>query len=130
MVPGPYVQGFRKLAVTLLPVLFLITRSVIVSDAQRGAGRGAAADPKTQALKDAIDIHVHSYPDNTMRSVDVFEAATLAKANGMRGLVLKNHYDQTAGYVYLVRKAVPGLEVFGGIDLNLPVGGMNPHAVE
>jgi hypothetical protein len=30
----------------------------------------------------------------------------------------------------LARKVAPGLEVFGGIDLNLPVGGMNVHAVE
>ena len=48
----------------------------------------------------------------------------------MRGIVLKNHYDPTAGLAYLARKAAPGLEVFGGIDLNLSVGGMNPAAVE
>jgi hypothetical protein len=93
-------------------------------------GEGAVVDPVARALAGAIDIHVHSLPDNVPRSVDVFEAATLAKAHGMRGLVLKNHYDQTAGYVYEVRKLVPGIEVFGGIDLNLPQGGMNPHAVE
>jgi hypothetical protein len=48
----------------------------------------------------------------------------------MRGIVLKNHYDPTAGLAYLARKAAPGLEVFGGIDLNLTVGGMNAAAVE
>jgi hypothetical protein len=48
----------------------------------------------------------------------------------MRGIVLKNHYDSTAGLAYIVRKEVPGLEVFGGIDLNLTVGGINPAAVE
>jgi microsomal dipeptidase-like Zn-dependent dipeptidase len=47
----------------------------------------------------------------------------------MRGIVLKNHYDPTGGLAYLVRKEVPGLEVFGGIDLNLTVGGINPAAV-
>jgi hypothetical protein len=62
--------------------------------------------------------------------VDGVEAATLAKAKGMRAIVLKNHYESSAGPVYMVRKAVPGIEVFGGIDLNLTVGGMNPHAVE
>jgi hypothetical protein len=30
----------------------------------------------------------------------------------------------------VVRKEVPGIEVFGGVDLNLSVGGMNPFAVE
>src|SRR5262249_46349777 len=49
---------------------------------------------------------------------------------GMRGIVLKNHYDPTAGLAFLARKVAPGLEVFGGIDLNLTVGGMNPVAVE
>jgi hypothetical protein len=44
--------------------------------------------------------------------------------------VLKNHYEPTASLAYLVRKQVPGIEVFGGIDLNLSVGGMNPSAVE
>jgi len=48
----------------------------------------------------------------------------------MRGIVLKNHYDPTAGLAFLARKEAPGLEVFGGIDLNLTVGGMNPLAVE
>ena len=31
---------------------------------------------------------------------------------------------------YLVRKEVPGIEIFGGIDLNRTVGGINPAAVE
>jgi Family of unknown function (DUF6282) len=44
--------------------------------------------------------------------------------------VLKNHYEPTASLAYIVRKEVPGIEVFGGVDLNLSVGGMNPSAVE
>jgi len=48
----------------------------------------------------------------------------------MRAIVLKNHYESSAGPVYLVRKLVPGIDVFGGIDLNLTVGGINPAAVE
>jgi hypothetical protein len=44
--------------------------------------------------------------------------------------VLKNHYAPTASDAYLVHKMVPDLQVFGGIDLNLSVGGMNPIAVE
>ena len=54
----------------------------------------------------------------------------MARAHGMRAIVLKNHYDPTAGLAYMVRKQVAGIEVFGGVDLNLPVGGMNPAAVE
>jgi hypothetical protein len=81
-------------------------------------------------LRGAIDIHVHSDPDNVPRALDGFEAARFAKDHGMRAIVLKSHFDPTAGLALLVRKAVPGIEVFGGIDLNLPVGGMNVHAVE
>lgn len=98
---------------------------------QRGAAQpGSAGDPATRALNGAIDVHVHSSPDDRERSVDAIEAAVMARAHGMRGIVLKNHYDSTVGLVYMVRKQVPGLEVFGGIDLNLPAGGMNPFAVE
>jgi Family of unknown function (DUF6282) len=56
--------------------------------------------------------------------------ARLAKQRGMRGLVLKNHYESTASLAYVVRKEVPGIEIFGGIDLNRTVGGVNPAAVE
>lgn len=81
-------------------------------------------------LKGTIDIHVHTLPDNVARSVDGIEAAKQAKAKGMRAIVLKNHYDPTAGLAYLARKEAPGIEIFGGVDLNLPTGGMNPYAVE
>ncbi len=81
-------------------------------------------------LTGAIDIHVHVAPDSTPRSIDAIDLARLAKSRGMRGLVLKNHYEPTASLAYIVRKEVPGIEVFGGIDLNLSVGGMNPSAVE
>jgi len=82
------------------------------------------------ALAGAIDIHVHTEPDSRPRSVDGIEAAQQAKARGMRALVLKNHYEYTSGLAYIVGKQVPGIEVFGGVDLNLTVGGMNPAAVE
>jgi hypothetical protein len=81
-------------------------------------------------LTGTIDIHVHSDPDDRPRSIDAIDVAKLAKARGMRAIVLKNHYDPTSGLAYVVRKEVPGIEVFGGIDLNLTVGGMNPAAVE
>src|ERR1017187_8067571 len=81
-------------------------------------------------LDGVIDIHVHSSPDSTPRSIDAIDLARLAKARGMRGMVLKNHYESTAALAYIVRKEVPGIEIFGGIDLNRSVGGLNPAAVE
>jgi hypothetical protein len=94
---------------------------------------GQCDPPAGQAvdvLRGALDIHVHAAPDNVPRSIDGLDAATQARAKGMRAIVLKNHYEPTAGLAYLARKAAPGLEVFGGIDLNLTVGGMNAIAVE
>jgi hypothetical protein len=81
-------------------------------------------------LDGVIDIHAHTAPDSTARSIDAIDLAKLAKQRGMRGLVLKNHYESTAALAYVVRKEVPGIEVFGGIDLNRSVGGINPAAVE
>ena len=82
-------------------------------------------------LKGAIDVHAHFGPDSYERQWDAFEIAKIAHERGMRGLVLKNHWSESAGLAYLVRKYanVPGLEVFGGLVLNAPEGGINPQAV-
>jgi hypothetical protein len=77
-----------------------------------------------------IDMHAHSDPDGTPRSIDAIDLARLAKSRGMRAIVLKNHYEPTASLAWIVRKEVPGIEVFGGISLDLTVGGVNPAAVE
>jgi len=95
------------------------------------AGLVAAAAACAQVpLDGVIDFHVHADPDSLPRSIDAIDLARLAKQRGMRGLVLKNHYESTASLAYVVRKEVPGIEVFGGIDLNRTVGGINPAAVE
>jgi hypothetical protein len=90
----------------------------------------AAANARAQTLNGAIDMHAHSYPDGVDRSIDAIDLAKLAKSRGMRAVVLKNHYEPTASLAYIVRKEVPGIEVFGGISLDLTVGGVNPAAVE
>jgi hypothetical protein len=90
----------------------------------------AAQQGSSDPLTGAIDIHVHSLPDDRPRSLDAFEAARQARARGMRAIVLKNHFESTAGLAYLARTLVPGIDIFGGIDLNLTVGGINPAAVE
>src|ERR1700693_6286437 len=84
----------------------------------------------TQTLAGAIDMHAHSDPDGVPRSIDAIDLARLAKSRGMRAIVLKNHYEPTASLAYVVRKEVPGIEIFGGISLDLTVGGVNPAAVE
>lgn len=87
-------------------------------------------------LRDAIDIHTHLDPDSygpnsrqAARALDVVDMARRAKQAGMRGFVIKQHYDQTAQLAYLARKAVPDIEVFGMLCCNISVGGLNPEAV-
>lgn len=98
----------------LLPLAFLTAAALL-------------AQPR---LDGVIDIHAHCDPDSVPRSIDAIDLARLAKARHMRGMVLKNHYEPTASLAYIVRKEVPGIEIFGGIDLNRAVGGINPAAVE
>jgi hypothetical protein len=54
----------------------------------------------------------------------------LAQSRGMRGLVMKNHWEPTASLAYDLRLEVPGFELFGGIVMNRTNGGMNEAAVE
>jgi hypothetical protein len=82
------------------------------------------------ALIGAIDLHAHHGPDSYARQWDAFEVVKLAKERGMRGVVLKNHWTETAGLAQLIRKyGTQGIEVYGSLTLDTPVGGVNPMAV-
>jgi hypothetical protein len=81
-------------------------------------------------LKGAIDIHVHSDPDSAPRVIDADDVARQAKAAGMRAVVLKNHWAETASLAYMVRKIVPGFEAFGGLTQDIAMGGINIEAVK
>jgi hypothetical protein len=98
------------------------------------SGVGIAQLNDAPSLTGVIDIHAHVAPEtkalNFQRAFDAIEAAQIAKIYGMRGIVLKEHHTETAGWAYLVSQMVPGIEVFGGIVLNRYVGGINPAAVE
>lgn len=91
---------------------------------------GVAVPPVPRPLNGAIDMHVHANPDVFGRNMDDIDVARLAKAKGMRGIVLKNHVSETASRAALLMRVVPDLEVWGGIVLNKAVGGINPDAVE
>ena len=93
----------------------------------------SAASPalaQSVSLKGAIDIHVHQAPDSVKRAIDADDLARLAKSMGMRGMVMKNHWEPTASLAFMVRKIVPGFEVFGGVTQDLAVGGINLEAVK
>ncbi len=125
-------SGQSHLKRVVRSVLAPVAVAGLLSAASAPAGTSQTTDATVSArlLAGTIDIHVHSDPDNVPRSIDGIEVAKLAFAKGMRGIVLKNHYESTAGLAFLARKQTAGVEVFGGIDLNLTVGGMNPVAVE
>ena len=94
------------------------------------AGQAGAASSTDRLLAGAIDFHAHGLPDMEERTVDSADLARTARDRGMRGIVLKNHFDPTATLAYTVRRQVPDFETFGGIVLNRTVGGINARAVE
>lgn len=84
-----------------------------------------------ELLKGAIDIHIHIGPDpNRRRRVDGYQAAVQARDAGMRAVVFKSHDYNTTPLAYTVHQWVPEVELFGGLSLDVEVGGLNPAAVE
>jgi len=90
-------------------------------------------DIEDELLQGAIELHAHAYPEFSLRMrgrVNDIQWAELARAAGMKAIVMKSQVFPTVERAQLVRKVVPGIEVFGGITLNHPMGGLNPVAVE
>jgi hypothetical protein len=114
---------------SILALTFVASALLISGDVLAQAGF-PPPPPKVSPAAGVIDMHVHSHPDVFGRNMDDIDVAQLAKARGMRGIVLKNHVAETASRAALVMKVVPGVEVFGGVVLNKAVGGINPDAVE
>lgn len=81
-------------------------------------------------IEGAFDFHVHSAPDLFERPYTAPDIATEAVRQGMRGLVLKNHFEPSVTRAIMTAKAFPDLRVVGGVVLNRSVGGLNPYAVE
>ncbi len=93
------------------------------------AAAPAAAQEEPVSLTGIIDFHAHAGPDSRPRSLDDIEVARLFREEGLRGMVLKNHFTMTADRAALAMAQVDGLEIFGGVVLNRSVGGINPEAV-
>ncbi len=80
-------------------------------------------------LEGAIDVHIHSAPDIFPRIMNDVELALSAKQEGMRAILIKSHVTITADRAEVASQQAD-FPVFGAIALNLPVGGLNIHAVE
>jgi hypothetical protein len=107
-------------------MFFLVLSMVAFSPAARGQTPPIFHD---HLLDGVIDFHCHSGPDIIGRLINDFELVRQAKAEGMRGIVLKNHYTMTADRAQLAMQEIGGIQVYGGIVLNLSVGGLNIEAV-
>jgi hypothetical protein len=81
-------------------------------------------------LEGAIDTHLHAGPSLFPRLMDAEETAKAAREAGMRGLLIKHHHVPTVDRAYFVSKAVPEVEIYGGVTLNYAAGGLNPFAVD
>ena len=126
--PEPRAYGVVVLAVCI--ALGLLVKPV----AGGAAGQSAQEADGARLLKGSIDMHFHMDPP-APSSTPGNEQADIAKvriahARGLRGLVIKDHNQPTAGLVYHLRLEVPDFLMYGGIVLNRPNGGINAAAVE
>jgi len=116
----------NRFSVLLTTALTVALASAIVASRHIGV-RAAYPD---NVLDGATDMHVHEVPDSENWRVDAIDVARAAHERGMRAIVLKSHWHSTAEMAYLVRKVVPGIDVFGGLGLSRAVGGVNAAAIE
>ena len=82
------------------------------------------------SIQGACDLHIHSSPDIFERMATDLEVAEACRDAGMRASVFKCHADTTMTRAWHTGRAVEGIKAFGGIVLNLNVGGINPAAVD
>ena len=111
----------------LRAVLFVTTLAVAVSPS---IWAQEIPDP---VLMGTIDTHIHTEEEYSVLgggSMDMVELARRARDKGMRAIVVKSLFFETATRAYIARKQVPGIEIFGGLSLDLSVGGANPDAIE
>ena len=80
-------------------------------------------------LEGAVDFHVHTGPDVFPRIVSDIEVARQAKEWKMRAVLIKSHVTITADRAKIASQQTQ-FDVFGGLALNYPVGGLNIHAVD
>lgn len=93
---------------------------------------GRSLELSYELLRDAIDIHVHAGPHifSSPRRVDPIQAATEARDAGMRAIVFMDVFEMSNGTSWLVNRAVPDFQTFGGLIMNTVYGGMNPRSVK
>lgn len=89
-----------------------------------------------ELLQDAIDCHIHAYPDFVPRSQDMIQVAIDASKAKMRALAFKDHWNISCNAAYMAQRHIDYLvergelphrvEIYGGVGT---CHGMNPEAV-
>jgi Family of unknown function (DUF6282) len=85
----------------------------------------------SELLQGAVDCHVHACPHINPRSVNVLDATRQAAAAGMKGLGLMDNFGNSSGLAALAMEELGqlGIDVFGGIILEPPAGGIDVEIV-
>lgn len=100
----------------------LAAGTVLAGQVFKAADAQAATPPIDSDLAGVIECHVHADPDVRARCIDQLTLTRQCLQNGYRAIMYKCHDFITCDNAYLLRAAVPGIEVFGGIALNKNYG--------
>jgi hypothetical protein len=110
----------------------VMTAIGLLANPSVGAAQTTREVDGARLLKGAVDLHFHMDPwtPGAVNGQAGIAEVRVARARGMRGLVIKDHNEPTAPLAYHLRQEIPGIELYGGFVLNLPNGGVNPAGVE
>src|SRR5262249_62388158 len=113
-------------------VLGMRTAAALVAKPLVSIGQSSREADGARLLKGALDLHFHMdpwTPTATNGQASIADVR-IARARGMRALVIKDHNEPTAPLAYLLRPEIPGIELYGGFVLNRPNGGVQQAGVE
>src|SRR5438034_5071662 len=115
-----------------IAVMAIVTAVGLLAKPPVGAAQSSREADGARLLKGALDLHFHMDPwtPGALNGQAGIAEVRVARARGLRGLVIKDHNEPTAPLAYHLRQEIPGLELYGGFVMNLPNGGINPAGVE
>src|ERR1700687_6166876 len=81
-----------------------------------GTAQASREAEGARLLKGALDLHFHMDPwtPGATTGQAHFAEVRVARARGMRGLVIKDHNEPTASLAYHLRFEMSGFELYGG----------------
>ncbi len=106
------------------------------SSAAKNAPRENTQDKMSEALSGidlpgVCDLHLHAAPDSKARSLSEFDMALAARDAHYRAVLYKSNDFSCHDRAFHLRRAVPGIELFGSIVLNRATGPvLNVYAVQ